>query len=182
MKDLQTFLRKYEEANPELVVHVEQEVNAKWEASAIALKAQKELRETPVFIFHRLRTTAGKISPFPVVMNLFASRQRSALAVGSTFKKLGRDLYEMRAKRIKPVIVNRSEALVKQVVKTGESVNLQEIPGLIHAAWDPGPYVSAGFLTTYDPETGIDNCALQRGWMLGKRELRIFPNRASHNR
>ncbi len=182
MKDLQTFLRKYEESNPDLVVHVEQEVNAKWDAAAITLKAQKELRETPVFIFHRLRTTAGNISPFPVVTNLFASRQRSALAVGSTFQKLGRDLYEMRAKRIKPVVVKRSEALVKQVVKTGESVNLQEIPGLIHAAWDPGPYISAGFLTTYDPETGVDNCALQRGWMLGKRELRIFPNRASHNR
>ena len=104
MKDLQTFLRKYEESNPDLVVHVEQEVNAKWDAAAITLKAQKELPETPVFIFHRLRTTAGNISSFPVVTNLFASRQRSALAVGSTFQKLGRDLYELRAKRIKPVV------------------------------------------------------------------------------
>ncbi len=182
MKDLQKFLKEYEEAFPELVVHVNQEVNARWDASAIALKAQKELREPPVFIFHRLRTTAGQISPYPVVLNLFASRQRSAFAVGSSFQQVGRDLFERRSKRIKPVVVSRSEAAVKEVVKTGDSVNLQEIPALVHAAWDPGPYVSAGYLTTYDPDTGIDNCALQRGWLFDQRELRVFPNRASHNR
>jgi len=181
-KGLQEFLKEYEEAYPDLVVHVHQEVDARYDASAIALKAQKELRETPVFILHKLRMTNGQISPYPVVMDLFASRQRSAFAVGSTFQKLGCDLYEMRAKRIKPVVVSRSEASVKQVVKTGDTVNLEEIPALVHAAWDPGPYVSAGYLTTYDPDTGIDNCALQRGWLYGKRELRIFPNRSSHNR
>ena len=182
MKDLQTFLKEYEKAYPNLVVHVDQEVNAKWDAAAIALKAQKELREPPVIIFHRIRTTAGQISPLPLVLNLFASRQRSAFAVGSSFEQIGRDLFQRREKKIKPVIVSRSDALVKQVVHKGEAVNQQEIPALVHAAWDPGPYVSAGYLTTYDPDTGIDNCALQRGWFVGRRELRIFPNRASHNR
>jgi 2,5-furandicarboxylate decarboxylase 1 len=182
VQGLQEFLTTYEEAYPDMVVHVHQEVDARYDAAAIALKAQKELREAPVFILHKLRTITGKISPFPVVLNLFASRQRSAFAVGSTFETLGCDLYEMRSKRIKPVVVNRSEASVKQVVKTGDSANLEEIPGLVHAAWDPGPYVSAGYLTTYDPDTGIDNCALQRGWLYDKKELRIFPNRASHNR
>jgi len=110
MKDLQTFLKEYEKAFPDLVVHVDQEVNARWEASAIALKAQKELREPPVFIFHRIRTTAGKISPLPLVLNLFASRQRSAFAVGSSFEQIGRDLFQRREKRIKPVVVSCSDA------------------------------------------------------------------------
>jgi len=152
MKDLQTFLKEYEKAYPNLVVHVDQEVNAKWDASAIALKAQKELREPPVFIFHRIRTTAGKISPLPLVLNLFASRQRSAFAVGSSFEQIGRDLFQRREKRIKPVVVSRSDAPVKQIIHKGDTVNQQEIPALVHAAWDPGPYVSAGYLTTYDPD------------------------------
>ncbi|HEX9878792.1 MAG TPA: UbiD family decarboxylase [Candidatus Binatia bacterium] len=182
MKGLQEFLSLYEQNYPDLVVHVEQEVDARFEASAIALKAQKELREPPVFIFHRVRTTAGEISQFPVVLNLFASRRRLAFAIGSSFQHVGRDLFEKRSQHIKPTAVSRTEAPVKQVVKRGTDVNLQEIPGLVHAAWDPGPYVSAGYLTTYDPDTGIDNCALQRGWFFDRRELRIFPNRASHNR
>ncbi|HLY64662.1 MAG TPA: hypothetical protein VKU60_03925, partial [Chloroflexota bacterium] len=54
VNDLHTFLHEYEAAHPELVVHIEQEVSAKWQASAIGLKAQKELPEPPVFICHHV--------------------------------------------------------------------------------------------------------------------------------
>jgi 2,5-furandicarboxylate decarboxylase 1 len=182
MKGLQEFISEYEAAFPDLVIHVDKEVDARWEASAIALKAQKELREPPVLIFNRIRTTTGTLSKFPVVLNLFASRQRAAYAVGSDFQQIGRDLFQRREQRIKPVVVDRRDACVKQVIKTGDSANLQEIPALVHAAWDPGPYVSAGYITTYDPDSGVDNCALQRGWFYDEKEIRIFPNRASHNR
>jgi len=40
---------------------------------------------------------------------------------------------------------------------------------------------SAGFLTTYDPESGIDNCALQRGWMKDRDRVRIWMYRETHN-
>jgi 2,5-furandicarboxylate decarboxylase 1 len=179
---LHTFLEEYERENPDLVQHIEREVNAKWEASALAIKAQKELRETPVLIFHRLKTAQGRISPVPVVLNLFASRYRLAFAVKSNFHRVGRDLYERRSTRLQPITVGRSEAPVKEVIKKGEEADTHDIPAIVHAAWDPGPYVSAGFLTTYDPDTSIDNCALQRGWVYGRREIRIYPNRSSHNR
>ena len=97
MRDLQTFLRDYEETQPHLVVHVHKEVNAKWEASALAIKAQKEVGETPVFVLHQLRTVDGRISPFPLVLNLFASRSRCAAALGSTFHRVGRDISERRS-------------------------------------------------------------------------------------
>lgn len=180
MKDLRTFLDEYEESHPDLVVHVEQEVDARWEASAIVLKSQKELPEAPVFVFHRLRTVHGEISPFPVVMNLFASRHRLAHAVDSSFERVGIEIWERRARKVPPVTVSRDEAPVKEVVHRDARV-LRELPAVVHAAWDPGPYLSAGFLTTYDPETGIDNCALQRGWIYDDHEIRIFPNSASHN-
>ena len=182
MRDLHTFLREYEVAQPHLVVHVEKEVKAKWEASALAIKAQKEVGETPVFVVHRLRTVDGRISPFPLVLNLFASRSRCAAALGSTFHRVGRDISERRSDRIKPEVVNPSEAPIKQVVKTGTAVDLRELPAIVHAAWDPGPYVSAGFLTSYDSDSGIDNCALQRGWLYDHKEIRICPEPHSHNR
>ena len=181
MKDFRSFLRAYEAAHPDLVVHVWQEVDARWEASAIAIKAQKELPEPPVFIFHRLRTVDGRIAEHPVVLNLFASRRRCAFAAGSSREQVSADLYARRADRIKPTVVSRSEAPVKQVVKTGDAVDLRALPAIVHAAWDPGPYVSAGFLTTYDPESGVDNCGLQRGWLFNEREIRVFPAQSSHN-
>jgi 2,5-furandicarboxylate decarboxylase 1 len=162
-------------------VHVRAEVSARWEAAAIAVKAQRELNEAPVLIFHRLRTADGELSPYPVVLNLFASRERLAFAVDSAADRVGREMFERRNDRVPPVVVDRAVAPVKQVVSTGAAVDLRELPALVHAAWDPGPYVSAGFLTTYDPDNGIDNCALQRAWISGPRELRIFPNRNSHN-
>ncbi len=181
-KDLHSFLEAYEKAHPDLVVHVEREVSAKWEASAIAIKAQKELREAPVLVFHRLRMNSGSLSPFPVILNLFASRLRCAFAAGSSFEQVGRDLYERRAKRIPPMVVRREEAPVKEIVQTGDSIDVRELPAIVHAAWDPGAYLSAGFFTTYDPDSGVDNCALQRGWIYGAREIRVFANKASHNR
>ena len=86
VKDLRTFLAEYEAAHPDMVVHVDEEVDARWQASGIALKAQKELPEPPIFVFHRLRTVHGGISPFPLVLNVFASRRRCALSVGSAVR------------------------------------------------------------------------------------------------
>ncbi|MBM2811727.1 MAG: UbiD family decarboxylase [Chloroflexi bacterium] len=181
MRDFRTFLQEYEKAHPDLVFHIWDEVDAKWEASAIGLKAQKEMREPPLLIFHRVRTADGRISPHPLVVNPFASRERCAFATGSNPKLLGRELYERRAARVKPVVIPRAEAPVKHVVKTGDSIDLCELPAIVHAAWDPGPYLSAGFITTYDPISGVDNSALQRGWLSDRREIRFSAGGWSHN-
>lgn len=181
MKDFRTFLQEYEAAYPNMVAHVEGEVSSRWEAAGVALKAQKELREAPLLIFHRVRTEDGNVSPYPLVVNVFASRQRSAFATGCSFDRLGCELYDRKSARRTPVVVSREDAPVKEVVAKGNDVDLRDLPAIVHAAWDPGPYVSAGFLTTYDPESGVDNTALQRGWLFGPREIRVFPNKSSHN-
>jgi len=180
-KDFRTFLADYEAANPGMVVRISQEVSACWEASAIAVKAQKELREAPVLIFERLRTTDGRISPYPTVLNLFASRPRCAFALEADPRFAGQALYERRLDRVKPVVVSSEQAPVKEIIAIGDAIDVQEIPGVVHNAWDPGAYVSAGMLTTYDPESGVDNCALQRGWLYDQREIRVFPAGVSHN-
>jgi len=181
VKDLQSFLRDYETAEPHLVVHIEKEVKAQWEAAAIAIKTQKAQGETPVLVLHNVRGVDGRRSLFPLVLNLFASRNRCASALGSTFHNVGRDISERRSTRVTPVVVDRRDAPVKEVVKTGSTIDLRELPAIVHAAWDPGPYVSAGFLTSYDPDSGIDNCALQRGWLYDQEEIRVCAEPHSHN-
>src|SRR5688572_15479838 len=150
--DFRSFLSSYEESCPGQVVHIHKEVDARYEAASIGLKTHRELREAPMLIFHKLRRVDGTLSPWPVVVNVFASRRRNAFAVGGDYEHLGRDMYERRLKRIKPVVVPRSDAPVKEVVKTGDAALARELPALVHMGWDPGPYIPAGFLTTYDPD------------------------------
>jgi UbiD family decarboxylase len=46
---------------------------------------------------------------------------------------------------------------------------------------DPGAYLTAAHATTYDPDTGVDNTAIQRCWIKGKRRMSWYPYPASHN-
>jgi 2,5-furandicarboxylate decarboxylase 1 len=179
--DLQAFLAEYERAVPDGVVHVEREVDARHEAAAIAVKVEEAYQDSPILVFHRVRTTAGEIAPFPLVMNLFASRARCAQVLGSEVATAGRALYERLKNRVPPVTVARDAAPVQDVVQLGDAADLTQVPAIVHSAWDPGPYVSAGFLTMYEAESGVDNCALQRAWIAGPRELRCFLAKQSHN-
>ena len=71
---------------------------------------------------------------------------------------------------------------MRGVIKTGNKINLYEFPMIWHNAMDAGYYFSAGFMTTYDPDTGIDNTALQRGWAKEKDTIISFLlTGASHN-
>ncbi|MGH9591983.1 MAG: UbiD family decarboxylase domain-containing protein, partial [Bryobacteraceae bacterium] len=56
------------------------------------------------------------------------------------------------ARRVKPEVIGQGEAPCREVVKTGDSVNLREFPAL--QAWnlDAGPYVNAGAFLVYDPD------------------------------
>jgi 2,5-furandicarboxylate decarboxylase 1 len=180
-KSLGEFLQRYEEKFPNDVVHIEKEVNAKWELSALCAKADKAYTSPPTFVFHKVRAVSGNVSPMPVVCNLFASRERCARAIGSTFEKFGTDLHFLKRKSADPVLVSNFEAPVKQVKKTGDEIDLLSLPVPVYHDWDAGPYISAGFLTCIDRASRADNCALQRGFIAGKREIRFYTTEQSHN-
>jgi 2,5-furandicarboxylate decarboxylase 1 len=169
------FLAAYERQHPEQVVHVEREVSCVQEVTAIVQKLEA-LDRYPILVFHRPRLARGDVSRFPLVVNLYASRQRCAEAMGSTFRGVGRDFYrKARLERRPPVVVARDEAPVKDVVLRDAAVNVFDLPALVHHEGDPGPYLTGGFFTHYDPDTGIDNSSLHRGWIVQERALRVYP-------
>ena len=180
-KSLGEFLQKYESNYPADMVHVDKEVDSKWQLSAICAKAEKAYRSPPVFVFHKVRAASGEISSIPTVCNLFASRERCARSIGATYERFGIDLHGLKQKSIKPTTIPRSEAPVKQVVKKDEDVDLLSLPVPVYHDWDAGPYLSAGFLTCIDRNTRTDNCALQRGFISDKSEIRFYTTDQSHN-
>ena len=71
MKDLHYFLSQYEETHPEEVLHIEKEVSASYQVTALATQLEKEKR-FPILIFHNVVNGQGK-SPFPLVTFLMSS-------------------------------------------------------------------------------------------------------------
>ncbi len=180
-RDLRTYLAEYERAHPDSVLRVRDEIAAAQEVTAFVTALERE-QKYPIVVFEKVRTADGRPSAFPLVTNLFASHSRCAELIGSTSRTVAKEYFQRtRQAPIAPVVVDRGEAPVKQVVRQGSEVDLHAFPAPVHNFMDPGPYFSAGFLTTYDPDSGIDNCALQRGWMMEPNLVRIWMYRETHN-
>lgn len=179
MKDLHLFLSQYEEMFPDEVIHIEKEVSARHQVTALAIQLEKEKR-FPVLVFHNIVTEQGK-SPHPLVTFVMSSRKRMASLMDTSIEQVGPAFCQRIQAGIKPVIVPRNRAPVKEVVETGDAINLLAYPSLLHHEMDPGPYITAGFLTCYDPDTGMANSAIHRGWIKGKDEVRIYISPPTHN-
>lgn len=169
------FLEAYGRQQPGQLVRIAQEVSCDQAITAIVQKLEA-LNRYPVLVFERPVTASGRVSRFPLVTNLYASRQRCAAAMGSSFRDVGRDFCrKSRLERQRPVVVERGAAPVKEVVLRGDAIDLFDLPALVHHEGDPGAYITAGFFTHYDPDTGIDNSTLHRGWIVGKQTIRVYP-------
>ncbi|MBI3090665.1 MAG: UbiD family decarboxylase [Candidatus Tectomicrobia bacterium] len=180
--DLQSFLREYEKEHPEDVVRIDKEIGIEEEVSTLCVKLEEQCRY-PIIYCTNVVNRMGRRYEMPLVFNLLASRSRCARALGSDVRSVGRDFYNLsRLQTIPPVVVRREEALVKQRVLRGEAIDLFSLPALVHHRQDPGQYFTAGFLTTIDPDSGVDNCSLQRGWIVGPRTMRCLLSPYSHNR
>lgn len=172
-KNLRTFLKEYKAKYPEDVVHIDKEISSVQQITSIAIQFEKQ-EKYPLLIFHNVLNAEGKKAKHWLATNVLASRTRYARICNSTFRTLGRDVYEAtRVKRKSPVVVSKGEAPVKEVVKTGGQVNLFEFPATVHNALDAGYYFSSAFTTCYDPDSGVDNSALLRGWIKEKDTVRI---------
>ena len=181
-KDMHSFLKEYEASYPEDILHINKTIDSNLEITAI-VEHLESLQKWPLLFFHNVLNVEGKKAEQPVITNVLASRSRYARICNSTPETLGRDMFKAtREKRRKPVVVSKAEAPVREVIKTGDKINLFEFPIVVHNAMDAGPYLSAGFLITYDPDTGIDNCSLMRGWVKEKDTIRSkIATRPGHN-
>ncbi|MBI4318797.1 MAG: UbiD family decarboxylase [Chloroflexi bacterium] len=176
---LTSFIAEYERQFPDEVVHIGKPVDSRYEVTAAVTKLERQ-RKFPVLVFHNVLID-GLTSPYPLVTFLFSSRVRLARAAKTLPEQLGLEIYERMQLSSKPVAVNRDQAPVKQIVRKGPEVDVRTLPAPVHHYLDPGPYLSAGFLTCYDPDTGVANSALHRGWLKGRDEIRVAISPATDN-
>ncbi|MGE0581651.1 MAG: UbiD family decarboxylase domain-containing protein [Steroidobacteraceae bacterium] len=138
--------------------------------------------EFPILLARDTRDRDGAPSPIPVVTNLTASRVLTARALGIPDHRQTAEWFARRSTGgIEPRVVARADAPVQAVVLAGADADLRRIPALTQHELEPGPYLTAAHATTFDPDTGTDNTAIQRCWLKGPRRMSWFPYPASHN-
>ena len=165
-KDLRNFIADIEAAQPDQVVRVKKPISARYEISALLTHLEREKR------FPLLYCENVQDADAPVVINAQASRTLMARALQCDVRDLARKYSERQGTTLAPEEV--TEALVHEVVKTGEAVDLTRIPLLTHYDVNAAPYITAGIVVAADPDNGMRNTSYNRLMMAGKRELRIF--------
>lgn len=165
-----------ETESPSQFLRVEREVDpAAFQVTAI-LQQLEDAGRYPLVIFERPKNLRGEISRFRLATNLFASRQRCALALGLSPDEwklpLSLEYARREAMRIDPKIVPRDQAPVKQCVSRGDDVDLRELPIVRHHHMDPAPYIDMAAVMR-DPDRGYYNAAFLRNMYKGPRRLGV---------
>ena len=178
---LRGYLQALERQDPGAVWRIEAPLAVRHEITALQEGLELSGRR-PVVVVERPVLDGGAVSPVPVVTNLQASRVLAAAVLGvRDHRRAAVELAGRMYQPIDPVVVPRAEAPVAERFVTDTDVDLLQLPALVQHHLDPGPYLTAAHATTLDPDSSIDNTAIQRAWVCGPTELRFYPYAGSHN-
>jgi UbiD family decarboxylase len=106
--------------------------------------------EYPTVQFNNPLNMHGKPSKFPIVTNLWATRERCAEAVGLPRSEAGRQLgsrfAELVGRKREPVVVTRDNAPVQANVYQGEKADMWMLPAVRHFEMDLGAVLTMGLI------------------------------------
>jgi 2,5-furandicarboxylate decarboxylase 1 len=164
-KSLSTFLEECRREIPNEVIHISKPIDpAHYDATAIIkhLGAQKKF---PIVIFDQPLNLHGQVSDFKLVLNCEISQRKAQIALNFPRAMTRSDMAEgclvRQAQPIPPIIVDKKDAPVKQIVKHGSDVDLYQLPIMRHHEMDGGPYSTLSTIAR-DRESGIYNCSYHR--------------------
>jgi 4-hydroxy-3-polyprenylbenzoate decarboxylase len=110
----------------------------------------------------------------PVVTGVLASRERTALLMGSTIERLPFDLLNALNHTCPPVTISAKDAPCQEVVIRPPFDLRRLIPAPTHTLLDAGPYLNMGLVRARDPETGESDVTIHRLCMQGPDTLSIY--------
>jgi 2,5-furandicarboxylate decarboxylase 1 len=167
-KDLRTYLEQLLASDPEQLVLVDRAVDPVFEAGAIVDRMRTDGRypKYPAVLFTNVRG-----SRLPLLINLMGTYDRASLAIDATLQTMVDEFGRRENSPLPPVTVAKDEAPVKEVILTGDQVDLGLLPILRHQELDAGKYITSGVVVGRDPNSGIVNAGIYRMQLHGPREL-----------
>src|SRR3990170_3059207 len=172
-QDLRSYLNLIKQNHPEDFLTVSREVDPAFEITAITVKLEQQVKRRPVLLFEKVKGTK-----FPVLTNLHASRARLAMAINAKPEEMQKAYLRAMEKPIAPKIV--SKAPVKEVILSGDQINLYNLPQILHHEQDAGPYITAAISFAKDPNGDTWNCAYNRLMIKGRDTTSIHLTSAKH--
>ncbi|MBI2491800.1 MAG: UbiD family decarboxylase [Candidatus Rokubacteria bacterium] len=172
-QDLRSFLDLIKRKKPDDFQIVSKSVDPAYEITALVVKLEREARRRPVLLFENVKGTR-----FPVLTNLHASRARLAAAMNATPEDTQRVYLRAMEKPIAPKVVKTGP--VKEVVLTGDRINLYDLPQIVHHEGDAGPYFTAAISFAKDPTAETWNCAYNRLMIKGRDTTSIHLTTGKH--
>ena len=159
--DLRTFLDILERHGR--LARLSRPVHPHTEIGALVLEAE---RRGQAVLFESVRGSAMR-----AVGNVVGDRTMLALALGVAPGEAVPAFLERSRRRLPPTLV--AEAPVRDVVLTGDAVDVRGLPLVVLSEHDAAPYSTAGLVIAKDPDTGIRNVSFNRMMLRGRDEFGI---------
>lgn len=163
MKDFHSFLSDLRAECPRDVLTVSDPVDDPFVPNAMASELDR-LERPPLLVFEDF---CGGDMPF--VTNVFASRDRLAWAIGTTRDRFHNVVNERMQHPLPPTVVEAGPA--SESVRTGDAVDVAELPAIQHFEQDAGRYFTAAIVVAKDPDTGVRNLSYHRLQIKGPNRL-----------
>lgn len=177
-KDLHQFLEQLEAHHPDDLIRISKPVNpADFDVTAIMEHLYRHGRK-PAVLFENPLDLHGNPSSIPVLINVFAERERCATALDVPREQSKLPLSEEFSRReqleIEPEIVRAVDAPVKEICRTGEAIDTRDLPMVTHSEGDYGPCLTMT-LAIKDPKSTAYNAAFIKAFydFEDPRRLRI---------
>jgi UbiD family decarboxylase len=161
--DLRNFLDRLREAGE--LIDIREPVSMEYEAGAIC----RQLADAngPAAVLHKVGEARA-----PLVVNVYGTRRRVALGLGTSEEKLLTHVAEKLKSRIPSAPHPGGGARCQEVVLTGRDVNILKWPFPLWNTGDGGRYITAGNIIARHPEFGW-NIAFHRAQLYNETELGI---------
>jgi UbiD family decarboxylase len=164
-KSLRSFLDDMRRLYPSDVVSISKAVNPLTYDITAIVKHLGVLKKFPVLVFEQPLNAHGKATDMKVVMSAENSQKKIQVALdlppGMDRAEMARECLRREAEKIGPVIVSENAAPVKEIIQTGDAVDLYELPLLKHHEMDGGPYIDMSSVAR-DRTSGVYNCSYHR--------------------
>lgn len=169
-KDLNNFLELLREKHPEELKTVSRKISPQhFEVTALLENLTKQER-FPAVLFKETENVDGASSEMQLVSNIFASRERCALALDLEPKDAKMPLsleYARRERLFTPPELIKEGAPVQEVVVTGEAVDVGSLPIVRHYEMDLGPVLTMTCCMK-DPDSGNYDISFIKNFYKGK--------------
>src|SRR3954463_901566 len=164
-QSLRGFLRMVETDFPDEFVRVRQEIDPKFESTAMLFELDRAGR-SPVVVFENIKN-----KNMQMVTNVAGSRKLLAACLGVKVAELPTAFRERCQKYIPCEVVGT--AAWDEVVLEGDQIDLTKLPIPLQFTVDAAPYITAGQISARDPITGVDTTGFHRLMLKGKDRLGI---------